>query len=209
MRARVMSLGIMLTAMQSACLLPGHGAPKEPSVYVTDESVMRSAKLVRRAYLKPGTDLRSFGSIRIPDFQDYTGKSVDPQALQLLAESLAAALQELPPNLKPFERIDRQGRVDPDPDALMLKGALTVYEINVDRGSLTRLGNQVVVAVECQILDTKTGAVVALIQHRAKQGSSETGYQNPVRAAIERLGQDMAQWLAAPELGSEDEEQDE
>ena len=204
-----MSLSFLLMATQSACLLPGHSAPKDPTVFVTDESVMRAAKTVRRAYLKAGTDFRSFGSIRIPDFQDYTGKSVDPQALSLLAESLAAALQDLPPNLRPFQRIDRQGRVDPEPNALMLQGALTVYEINVDRGSLTRLGNQVVVAVECQVLDTKTGAMVALIQHRAKQGSSETGYQNPVRAAIERLGQDMAQWLANPELGSEDEEEEE
>src|SRR5215468_1904310 len=97
----------------SGCLLPGRREPAEPKAnagFFQDYALLRPARIVRHAYLKPGTDLHRYSSVRIADFENYSGRPIDPEALRLVAESTTESLQALPPSRRPFQLVDRSPR---------------------------------------------------------------------------------------------------
>jgi hypothetical protein len=202
-----------LTALAAAlaltsCLLPGRRDPTEPANagFLQDYGLLHTAKLVRRAYLKPETDLHRYHTVRIPDLENYTGHAVDPEALRLAADAVADALQALPPSHRPFALVDRSPRDAGAWVDLRLEAAMTTYDLNADAGGLSRLSHQTVLAVECRLVDGKSGEVVGLIQHRVKVKLDDVEYQNPVRSALAQLGHDIAGWLADPQVEIDDED---
>jgi hypothetical protein len=214
MRSQVSGLILLAAFTQTSCLLPGSQGPSTPATagFFEDYSLLRASSKVRQAYLNPEIDLRSLRSVRIPDFANYTGRALDPQALTLAAEALTSELELLPPSRRPFQLIDRSPRTAAGWVDVLLEGAITTYEVKTETTKWSRLSDQVVVGIECRLIESRTGRVVALIQHRRKRNLSETGYDNPVREVLQQIGRDMADFLAAPdeleESDDEDQEQD-
>jgi hypothetical protein len=191
----------------AGCLLPGRREPTASGEagFLQDYSLLRPAQIVRQAYLKPGTQLRGYRAVRIPDFENYSGRPVDPEALRLVAEAVAASLQSLPPDQRPFLLLDRSPRDAAGWVDLQLLGAVTEYEVKTDSSSWNRLRDQAVVAVECRLVETRGGGLVAQIQHRTRAKIEHVQYQNPVRSAIDQLGHDIAAWLANPVVKAREE----
>jgi hypothetical protein len=196
---------VALLLAVASCLLPGGRDPSQgaPSGFLKDYSLLKESKKVSQAYVLPGSDLRRYRSVRIPDFANYTGREIDPQALVLAAEAVTSELELLPPGRRPFQIIDRSPQTaSAEWVDLLLEGAITAYEVRTDASGWTRLSEKVVVGIECRLVENKTGRVVALIRHRKKQTLSEVTYENPVREALGALGRDLAEFLSAPDVGS-------
>jgi hypothetical protein len=197
--SRCLALAVLCLA---GCLLPGRDRPASSSDagFFDDYALLKPSGLVGRAYVNPAVDRQKMQSVRILDFANYSGKDVDPHALTLLADSVTAEIEARPPGRRPFQLIDRSPRGASNWVDAVLECAVTTYDVRSDTSSHSRMSQQVVVGIECKLLEAQSGAVVMLLQDRVKEKLSETAYDNPVREAMRKLSRKAVDFLYAPDV---------